>query len=599
VSERFEIVFATEGQSDAVRAFEDLKIKELEAKNETGHLARELRKLQQSGTASAEQIDNVSRSLVRSQEASRRLGQEAANLSTQSIAAGDKLERMGSVASAVGTVIGRLNPAWARFGASIGTIGSQLPALTGSLGPVSQIIAAVTVAVDLGAQAWDVWTDATTRAGNEADNTKRQVTDLANSLTQLRTRQRALAGAGTVEQLETVFEDADERAMSLREVLDRQRAEAESQRIDAARQIGVLRARMQEAIDANPANAGLIRTAGREAQEIERLTDTVRTVNNRVRQLAEETARQVVVADRAEDALNRARDRPVGLPELDAPDSGRRGGAQAAAQSRAQMAAQARAEATAAALQLKVLDQQNEARARRNALEDTYQRELQEQIQFAATAGEAERAQIDATALARLAAFEKEREQLAISVELRATRAEAAREEAQKTAQFTMGLIGGVSSTFEGFFRQTIDFLREGGDLADEAYKAQLKSFLESTAIEYSIRALAEVGQAIASFASQDYSSGAQHIAAAAVYGAVAVATGVGSAAISVPAGASAEAGPEQVQSAAPAGGGGGQNNTIYINAPQAIWTEAERGQVVSNGLRALRRERGTGSSRI
>ena len=54
MSERFEIVFATEGQSDAVRAFEDLKIKELEAKNETGHLARELRKLQQSGTASAE-----------------------------------------------------------------------------------------------------------------------------------------------------------------------------------------------------------------------------------------------------------------------------------------------------------------------------------------------------------------------------------------------------------------------------------------------------------------------------------------------------------------------------------------------------------------
>jgi hypothetical protein len=333
VAERpVKFVVDVEGNDEAQRQFENTEIKLQEATETTQRLTAELRKLQSAEGSSADAIDAMRRQVIRATQAQEKMRAEAGGTTLETIALRQKLGQLGSTVGQVGAVLGRVNPEWSEMGAVIGGIGAQIPALTGSLGPVAQGIAAITVAVDLGTQAWEMWTGATDAAATAAEAAKGQVTDLANSLTALHTRQAEIAGAGAITDLEAVFNEADQRVVSMQEVLDTQRAAAEQRRIDAAREIGVLRRSMQEAVERSPSNAGLIRTAGREAREIDRLTRGVQRANDNVRNLAESLRRQRTLTDEAEEALGRARDRPVGFGDV--PEPTRRGGGGESAQAR-------------------------------------------------------------------------------------------------------------------------------------------------------------------------------------------------------------------------------------------------------------------------
>ena len=166
---------------------------------------------------------------------------------------------------------------------------------------------------------------------------------------------------------------------------------------------------------------------------------------------------------------------------------------------------------------------------------------------------------------------------------------------AEESAQKSQDLVLGVQGSMNQLVGQTISFLQEGGNLADEAFVVMLDSFLAATAVEYTIRALAEGGQALAAAARQDWVAAPVHATAAGVYAAVAALAGGAAAAIpNVPSQPA-----EQVQAAAPLGGGGTVNQTVNLFAPQAVFTESERGEIIANGMRALRRERGAGSARV
>lgn len=146
---------------------------------------------------------------------------------------------------------------------------------------------------------------------------------------------------------------------------------------------------------------------------------------------------------------------------------------------------------------------------------------------------------------------------------------------------------------------QMVRQLIQASKLSGDAFMAQLDSFLEATAIEYTLKSLAEVANAVAAAARYDYAAAAQHGVAAALAGAVATATGVASIGIQTPSAATGGGGgPAQVGAGATPAGGDGGNVTVNLFAPQAVFTEAERGQIVAEGLRAARREGGPGAVR-
>lgn len=542
-------IIGTEGGGEAQQEFEDTEIAIQEATEATARLTTALRDLQKAGGDNGKAIDTLRRQVIRATQAQEKLKAEVGGTTLEAIEFQAKAQALGSTIGQVGAVISRINPEWARWGAVIGGVGAQIPALTGSLGPLAQGIAAITVAVDLGSTAWEAWTGETEAAARAADLAKRQITDLANSLTQLHERQRAIAGAGPIAQLEERFQESDQRAIALQSALDIQRSRAEERRTDAAEEIIRLRTRMQRAIDDNPANAGLIRTAGREAREIDRLTRNVQRANDSVRNLAEEARRQRAVVDEAEDALIRARERPAGFGELEAPESRGGGGGDrvAAAQQRAADALRRGLEQTAEferALDVET-DRLKEARRQAELVELAEIREIEalnQQIQIDA---------INRRIAAEEEAFEKQRELLE-------QQKQAARDAVQEVKDDAEGVLGPVIS---GITKALADVIA-GAKSAEEAFQGLLASFLEMIAQQAALEAVKEFAAALGSFASQDFASGALHLAAGAAWTVVAVAAGAGSVAA-----APAQATPVSPESTGDAGeGAGGGTNVFNIN---------------------------------
>ena len=544
-------VIGVEGGDEAQRDFEDLAIKEQEAVETTTRLNAALRDLQKAGGDNGKAIDAMRRQVIRATQAQEKLKAEIGGSSIEAIAFQAKAQALGSTIGQVGAVLGRVNPEWARMGAAIGGIGAQIPALTGSLGPVAQGIAAITVAVDLGTMAWEAWTGETEAAGRAANATKRQITDLANSLTQLHERQQAIAGAGAIAPLEERFAAADQRVVSLQETLDSERERAETGRSEAATRIAELRREQLTAIEANPANAGLIRVAGTQAREIEQLTEGVQRANDRVRNLAEETRRQRAVTDEAEDALARARNRPAGFSELDAPDSGGGGGGG----DDGVEAAQQRAEA---ALASGLARQQRLREAAQADITRLGEKQLAEQLTALEAQREIERVIEEERFAAIRKRIDEEREAAELQLELLERAESEAREATARVKADAEGVLGPMLSGLTDALGNII----AGAETADEAFQGLLAGFLEMIAQRAALEAASEFAAAIGDFASQNYSSGALHLAAGAAWTVVAVAAGAGSVAA-----APAQTAPVSPETGADAGeGGGGGTNVFNIN---------------------------------
>jgi len=601
----FEVEFRTTGQSDAVRAFEELKLKELAAKQQTGELSSELRKLQRSGTATAQEIEDVSRSLVRAQQSTQNLGRQAGQLQQSMIAQNtavsasvNRWESFGGVVSQIGGVVGRLSPALAGVGQTIAVVGGSVTALTGSLGPVAMIMAGVTVA----AQALDLVLSDTEGdldgVAGAADGAAESMHDLAVSFREINTEQNLLSGMAGTSSVQSEIADVTDALHTL----DSQRATA--------------MATIQESADASGQSVGqiisVIRNAGGLADAQMRTAvesvDRLDTAMHRAQvRLAALQAALPLAAEVTATEGGAGTGRGDGTPPPSAPRTRTRSGGHSPEEKEVRTVAQLR--------KLAESEHIREIETRERAEEDAANHQVElwtAALDAAVAADAAATASAEALGNARVAASEK-----AASAELEASRTTAAaaiaendkaldaqtaavaqaRENQNALAEATTGAVMDVAGSMNNFIGQTIDFLQQGGDLASEAYLNMLDNFLESTAIEYTIRALAEAGQAIASFASQDYSSGAQHLAAAAVYGSVAVLAGAGAAAINVP--APQQGAPQQVQSSTPLSNGGGQTNVTNLYAPQAVFTETERAEIINGAQRAMRRERGTGSARI
>lgn len=118
-----------------------------------------------------------------------------------------------------------------------------------------------------------------------------------------------------------------------------------------------------------------------------------------------------------------------------------------------------------------------------------------------------------------------------------------------------------------------------GEKTTEEAFKGLAAAFLEMVSQYASLKAATEFADAAASFARYDFGGGAAHIGAGLAFTAVAVATGVGAAAINAP--PQAPARPEAGQQPTDSGGGG--DVVVNFNSPivTAI-TRAELGRNIS-----------------
>lgn len=159
----------------------------------------------------------------------------------------------------------------------------------------------------------------------------------------------------------------------------------------------------------------------------------------------------------------------------------------------------------------------------------------------------------------------------------------AADERAIEHRQAMMNDLAGMMAQTTMMLGKSVAAIATGEQTAEQAFEGMAKSFLEMIAQYAAMKAATEFADAIASFARYDYSGGAQHIAAGVAFTAVAVATGVGAAAIgSAP---SAPARPE-------AGGGteAAQGGDVVINWNSPVitaGTQAELGRELQAAVSA------------
>lgn len=142
----------------------------------------------------------------------------------------------------------------------------------------------------------------------------------------------------------------------------------------------------------------------------------------------------------------------------------------------------------------------------------------------------------------------------------------------EEVAQEMGGLLSGTVQLLGGAIKSIVS----GEKSAEDAFRGLAAAFLEMISQYATLKAATEFADAAASFARYDYAGGAAHIGAGLAFTAVAVATGVGAAAIN-----SAPQAPARPE--ASSGGGqmarGGDVNIIWNSPVVTAQTEAELGR--------------------
>lgn len=224
---------------------------------------------------------------------------------------------------------------------------------------------------------------------------------------------------------------------------------------------------------------------------------------------------------------------------------------------------------------LAIADAERAAEEQRKQIEDEIQlrHEQGEAAEFAAQkamdAADRERAHDDEVMASRRAAYQ---DQLAAFQEMQAEQA-ATTEAITAQAQSAFG-------TIMSDMARVLAQMAEGNATAEEGAKLMLAAFLNYISQVAGIQALAEVARAISSY--PDFGGIAAHIAGALAWGAVAVATGVGGAAVSADVSKAQQARHEAEKPAAPQSGGGGESkpNTYVVNFNQPVVTAQTHAQL-------------------
>jgi uncharacterized protein (UPF0335 family) len=198
------------------------------------------------------------------------------------------------------------------------------------------------------------------------------------------------------------------------------------------------------------------------------------------------------------------------------------------------------------------------------------------------------------TADAQNVATSEEHEQIDATIErlekLEQTRANLMREQEENVADslevwgefegFVGFAIGGITKAFS--------LMAEGSATAEEAFLGLLKGFLEYISQWATLNALGEFAEAVKSAASYQWDAFALHLAAGAAFTGVAIATGIGAAAITPPSVSQAEPNDERES-------GGENQGTIVINYNSPIITAGTTAQLG----RTMRQTMSTGDRRF
>ena len=140
----------------------------------------------------------------------------------------------------------------------------------------------------------------------------------------------------------------------------------------------------------------------------------------------------------------------------------------------------------------------------------------------------------------------------------------------EASASELTGMFGDISMSFG----KTLGAIATGEKTAEEAFKGLAAAFLEMISQYATMKAGTEFADAAASFARYDFGGGAAHIGAGLAFTAVAVATGVGAAAIN-----SAPAAPARPEAGA-AANDGGYSPTVVINWNAPVYTSTQRAEM-------------------
>lgn len=491
-------------------------------------------------------------------------------------------QRWGQAASAlgnVGTVVGTLSPRFAQLGSVIGQVGGATSALSGAMGPVGVIMAGATAA----AAAYSLVLEATRdRTEENAEATRGWIERLIDVETRVARAQRAFSemvrgasAARLVEEQDRLREEA--------EIVDREteRARRAAERMERTSGLGRL---------AMGAVGGLT-GEDTSAELAERLPELERRARELTAQLGQVDAGLTRAIVREEEGRVEAAEAEV--ERLRRRRSGGGGANRAAEQEREQANRAAEALERLAAAQKDIDAERLESHLQRLERQEQAERDYYARVgTLAATAAREEQAR-----QAELAG-ENARRQLSEFSSALDARQEAFRASAEQGRENEQAAMSTMLAVTTDAASKLFSFIQEGGELGSDAFLAMLDSFLEATAFQYTIKALAEAAEAIAAAARYDYAAAAQHGVAAAMAGAVATATGIAGAAITVPStSAGGGASPAPV-GAGDGGAPGGGNVTVNLFAPQAVFTEAERGQILASGLRQARRELGPAAVR-
>lgn len=457
-------------------------------------------------------------------------------------------QRVQGVASAVQTLASSFGSE-NRTGSLVASVAgatAQFAAMGAMLGPAGAVIGGLvgaTSSIYAMAQASD---EAATAASRHADALRRVAQ--AREEASLAMAERAVAGEGSLSGLS----DEELEAHRLRRAEARLRAEAD--------------------IDSPTITTELLRSMGLASSE-ETLAGAIRQLDYEIGNIDAEIERRRDEARRELEADLAESDERIeaAMGRLSAPASRRRGGGV--------RRAAAPAEAASPEAETRLDAMRFFAEAELEITEDTNNRliemrEARDEL-LASKAEEAAQLEIDIAKrqYEELARLGEEQEQERI----------AADERAIEHRQSMMNDLGGMMAQTTMMLGKSVAAIATGEQTAEQAFEGMAKSFLEMIAQYAAMKAATEFADAIASFARYDYSGGAQHIAAGVAFTAVAVATGVGAAAIgSAP---SAPARPE-------AGGGteAAQGGDVVINWNSPVitaGTQAELGRELQAAVSA------------
>jgi hypothetical protein len=638
--ETFEIGFVVSGQGDASEAFENLKLAEMQAREEAGQLSNELKRLKESGTATAGQIETTARAMIRAKQSATQLAAEArkvdqaqrakaasaqsdANAARAATAAADAQSRSyaqlaGSMRGGMGAITGLTNTLTALTGASSET-SRGITLVNSALGGVMQVVGMATsgmgplgIAIGGVTAALGFFSASMQSARRDTDALQESAEKATLALDQLLARRRQQEseearesrirmGAGSVGEQESAIERQEMEVARLR-----QREEELNRRIQTARTFREL----QSISNARGTLDQLTRS--RRAAEAE--LESLRVLAVQARQIEDEIT--------TEETMDGGDEASTG--------SSRRSGGRAGGRSQRMQDAEREAQAllqlqrTMSAEEVRIWE---DSRAEMQRLElDHHDRSIdsfrqfseerrsimqaetvwyrQELLRQAETARQVQR---DIDAEMRTMAEEGQRAEQAanqLADKEHEQQAQAKREqdqkmlsELEKVRNIEKQMWGDLAGTVASAAGSMASFLIEGAEGGADAFVAMLDAFLEATAVEYTIKALAEAANAVAAIARYEPAAAAAHATAAGLAAGVAAATGLASAAISVPDTGGAQV-PSEAQPAPQNEAAGPASYNVSLFAPQAVFTEAERGQLLAHGFREARRQMGAGAVR-